>query len=402
MTIPAFKPNKRTRKYEDLSGRKFNRLTALYRTDDYVTKNGVRHMQYACECECGNQSVVRSTNLKSGKTVSCGCLRKERAKATFTLEDLTGQVFHRWTALHQAESIVEPSGRKATMWRCRCECGVERDIRSGTLKSGLSKSCGCLKTDVLGKVRHLEGQIFGRWKVLKVGSDHVTPKGRSLKRWVCECECGNVREVTEQSLVRGTSASCGCYRKEQHKKSAVYEDLTGNIYGLWTILERVPDRFYPGGGRATMWKCRCQCGTENIVAGNMLKSGISQSCGCAFSFESKPESYIAKYLDASPLTYLKQKIFDGLVGVGGRSLSYDFIVMKDDEPICLIEYQGEHHFKPIEHFGGDEKFEIQQEHDRLKRDHAARIGLPLIEIHYSHYMYEDIASELDKRLHSII
>jgi hypothetical protein len=219
MTIPVFEPNKRTRKYRDLSGLKFNRLTALYRTTDYVTKSGRSHVQYACECECGGKSVVRATSLKSGKTLSCGCIRKERAKVTFTCEDLTGQVFTRWTVRHQADSIVEPSGHKATMWHCRCECGIERDIRAGSLKSGESKSCGCLKLDVLSKVRHLEGQTFGRWFVIELGSDHVTPKGRHLKRWVCKCECGNTREVTEQSLIGKKSISCGCYRKEQQKKA---------------------------------------------------------------------------------------------------------------------------------------------------------------------------------------
>ncbi|MCC2248975.1 hypothetical protein JUJ52_03255 [Virgibacillus sp. AGTR] len=402
MTIPVFKPNKRTRKYEDLSGRTFNRLSVLYRTSDYVTKSGTAHVQYSCECECGAKCIVRATSLKNGRTASCGCFRKERVKANFTFEDLTGQTFNRWTVLYHAESITEPSGRKATMWHCRCECGTERDIRAGTLKSGESKSCGCLKTDVLSKVRNLEGQTFGRWLVLGVGSEQVVPSGRRLKRWVCECECGEVREVTEQSLVRGKSISCGCYRKEQHKEKVVYEDLTGNKYGSWTVLERVPDRFYPGGGRATMWKCHCACGTENIVAGNMLKSGISQSCGCAFPFESKSETYVARYLDASDLTYTKQKIFDGLVGVGGRSLSYDFMVYKDGSPLCLIEYQGEQHFKPVEYFGGEEKLKIQRQHDQLKREHAEAINLPLIEIHYSHQTYKAIASELDKQFHSII
>lgn len=318
------------------------------------------------------------------------------------LHDYTGETFHRWTVMQRAESIVEPSGAKATMWQCRCECGTIRDIRAGTLKSGLSKSCGCLKSDVLGKTRHLEGEIYGRWLVLSKAEDQVTPKGRRVKRWLCRCDCGTEKCVSEQSLVRGKSISCGCYRVERHRESAKYKDLSNNDYGSWRVLERVPDRFYPGGGRATMWKCICVCGVESVVAGNMLKSGISGSCGCTFRVESKPETYVAKYLDVNDITYTKQKTYAGLVGVGGRPLSYDFLVYIDGVTTCLIEYQGEQHFKPVAYYGGDAQFEIQQTHDFLKRQYAIDLGLPLIEIHYRHSSYEAISSELDLHLGSII
>lgn len=403
MSIPKFKPdeNKRQRRYDDLSGKTFNRLLVLYRTDNYFTKNGTAHIQYACRCICGEECIVRATSLKSGKTESCGCIRKTKLHGA-NLHDLTGQKFHRWSVLWRAESIIEPSGRKATMWHCQCECGVTKDIRAGTLKSGESKSCGCLKLDSLRKVRHLEGDTFGRWTVLKEGSDQVTPKGRRINRWLCRCSCGVERDVSEQSLVRGKSISCGCYRIEQHQKNATYEDLVGNKYGSWVVLERTPDRFYPGGGRATMWRCLCKCGTESIVAGNMLKAGISGSCGCTFRSESKTEGHVAKYLDGANIKYTKQKTYDGLIGLGGRSLSYDFLVYKGDVPVCLIEYQGEHHYKPVAYYGGEEKFEIQQQHDRLKRQHAAKLGLPLIEIHYKYQTYDAIASELGLHLRSII
>lgn len=35
------------------------------------------------------------------------------------------------------------------MWSCRCECGVIRNVRDDSLRSGQSKSCGCLRRDTL-------------------------------------------------------------------------------------------------------------------------------------------------------------------------------------------------------------------------------------------------------------
>lgn len=48
-------------------------------------------------------------------------------------------------------------------------------------------------------------------------------------------------------------------------------DHSGELYGLWTVLQYVGDRKY---------LCRCRCGTERLVRGDVLKSGLSKSCGC--------------------------------------------------------------------------------------------------------------------------
>ena len=38
---------------------------------------------WECECECGNTAIVSASNLKSGNTRSCGCLRSERSREWF-------------------------------------------------------------------------------------------------------------------------------------------------------------------------------------------------------------------------------------------------------------------------------------------------------------------------------
>ena len=64
----------------DLVGQKFNKLTVIKRADDYITPKGIKSSQWLCECECGNETVVRGSYLKNGNTKSCGCLQKEKAK----------------------------------------------------------------------------------------------------------------------------------------------------------------------------------------------------------------------------------------------------------------------------------------------------------------------------------
>ncbi len=55
--------------------------------------------------------------------------------------DLTGKRFGRWTVLR----FTSRENRR-TLWLCRCDCGVERDVLalSLTRSDGNSRSCGCL------------------------------------------------------------------------------------------------------------------------------------------------------------------------------------------------------------------------------------------------------------------
>lgn len=60
------------KKFTDLSGQKYGRLTVI----ETVGKIGKKYC-WLCRCECGKQIIVRATNLVSGNTRSCGCLHNE-------------------------------------------------------------------------------------------------------------------------------------------------------------------------------------------------------------------------------------------------------------------------------------------------------------------------------------
>lgn len=65
-------------KFDDLTGRVFNRLTVLYRIE------GKGNTNWKCLCECGNEVEVLGSGMRSGKTGSCGCLHKERTSESRT------------------------------------------------------------------------------------------------------------------------------------------------------------------------------------------------------------------------------------------------------------------------------------------------------------------------------
>lgn len=66
--------------------------------------------------------------------------------------DLTGQRFGRLVAL---DGIPRKVGKKTRMfWNCLCDCGKRIEIVSDNLKSGHTKSCGCLRVDTSRELGH--------------------------------------------------------------------------------------------------------------------------------------------------------------------------------------------------------------------------------------------------------
>ena len=59
--------------------------------------------------------------------------------------DLTGKPFERWTVVCEAGR----DSRGEVLWFCQCVCGTEKIIRGGVLRSGESRSCGCLQREKL-------------------------------------------------------------------------------------------------------------------------------------------------------------------------------------------------------------------------------------------------------------
>lgn len=68
------------------------------------------------------------------------------------------------------------------------------------------------------------------------------------------------------------------------------------------------------------------------------------------------------------------------------SLPFDNALLdSDNKLICLFEYQGEQHYKPIKYFGGEEKFKETKLRDQIKKDFCQEHNIPLLIIPYWEY-----------------
>lgn len=107
-------------------------------------------------------------------------------------------------------TIIEDSGERRhrqIMWLCQCDCGNTTLVHSASLTRGLTKSCGCLATEINKKRRvDLVGQRFGRLIVTAPAPN---------QKWVCKCDCGNTITTYTANLTMGRTQSCGCLRTER-------------------------------------------------------------------------------------------------------------------------------------------------------------------------------------------
>jgi hypothetical protein len=67
-------------------------------------------------------------------------------------------------------------------------------------------------------------------------------------------------------------------------------------------------------------------------------------------------------------------------------------------PFAHIECQGVQHYQPVEYFGGEKQFKIQQANDLLKKKYSMKLHLPLIEVPYTISTKEAIFQLLDAYL----
>lgn len=58
-------------------GQRYGRLTVVESVGPTKDRSGKPSHRYTCLCECGRTTIVRVGHLRSGHTLSCGCLNKD-------------------------------------------------------------------------------------------------------------------------------------------------------------------------------------------------------------------------------------------------------------------------------------------------------------------------------------
>lgn len=221
----------------------------------------------------------------------------------------------------------------------------------------------------MGKIKDLTNLRFGRLVAIEKTDKRIN----RCVVWKCKCDCGNYCEVKSNNLLTGHTQSCGCLNKESCSKVGKQSqiiDETGKQYSKLTVLS-----FNSLKGHNAYWNCQCDCGNKIVVAGNHLRSGHTQSCGC---LKSIGEEQINQILTQNKIYYQSQYA----VLINGSYYRFDFAIIDKNthQLIKLIEYDGEQHFPEFDSI----LYPYEQTHKRdlLKNNYCKKNNIPLIRIPY--------------------
>lgn len=141
---------------KDIVGHRFGKLVAV----NVVGRDKNNNMIWHCKCDCGSDVDVVCHNLLSGNTSSCGCLKGGHNK-----KNMIGKRFGKLTVISEAGS----NGKRSTLWLCKCDCGNEKIIDGERLRSGHTKSCGCLQKSNVSKRATIHGMSRTRFYNIWLG-----------------------------------------------------------------------------------------------------------------------------------------------------------------------------------------------------------------------------------------
>lgn len=82
----------------------------------------------------------------------------------------------------------------------------------------------------MSKFIDLTGKKFNRLTVEK----RVENRPGGITYWLCKCDCGNYTEVKGANLKNGSVKSCGCLRKETHRKTHGMKN--SKLYAVWNAM----------------------------------------------------------------------------------------------------------------------------------------------------------------------
>lgn len=355
------------------------------------------------------------------------------------IKDITGEKYNKLTAI----KYIGKTKNGSAIWLWKCDCGNEKEIVANSVKTGNTKSCGCLKKEqnknnLKHKIKDISNKRFGFLTAIKyagscpsgaqwecicdcgnktiVSLSHLesgitkscgcyVARNNFLKiknkkfgkltvidfkyinnnpKIICQCDCGNIVETKYSLLTSGNTKSCGCFQKEKTKENSKFQikNLIGQKFG-----ELIPIKIFETNKKGVIWTCKCSCGKIVNVSSRSLCSGHTKSCGHILSFK---EEEIEKILKKNNIKFKRQFSFSDLRDK--QPLKFDFAIFKNNNLLFLIEYNGEQHYDKTSYYYSN----ILEKHDKMKIDYCGQNKIKLLILDKNSNLEKDILDNMKR------
>jgi hypothetical protein len=230
-------------------------------------------------------------------------------------------------------------------------------------------------------------ELLKEWHPIKNGKltpfDVTCGSGQHVW-WVCE-----FGHEWQSTVVHRTKDKSGCPKCKNYKQVLRQRD---DIKKVYVNVENKGFKFIKWVEEYYNAKSKFIVMCDNNHEFITCNAYIRNNRGCPYCDETKGEKRIRKWLEENKIKFEPQKEFEGLIGLRDGLLSYDFFLPIQN---ILIEYQGEFHDGKANNFV-KENLNVQQEHDRRKKEYAESHNIKLLEIWY--WQFANIEEILERRL----
>lgn len=202
-------------------------------------------------------------------------------------------------------------------------------------------------------------------------------KYNTTDSWTLHCNrCGNDFQRAPATWEQYSCPYCGKTAAARHYNKEWYQNKIDEKFGIgeFQILNDLPN------SKKVIIKHKCGFVRTTQIGAFMRSKGCPRCSGTM----SKGERKIVDYLETHNIKYIPQKKIEN------SKQSFDFYLPNKN---IAIEYNGEQHYKPIETFGGEERFKQQQQYDENKIQYCKEKNITLKIISYLEF--NDIDTILD-------
>ena len=263
---------------------------------------------------------------------------------------------------------------KKTLIKCK-KCGYEwlaipRSVKSS--KYGCTK-CGHLKDNYDKSLKYFLNKYNSeKYELIEFESCHkVTVK--------CKI-CGAIRTTTADNIYRYGCPNCSLIKGSQVQRLTKEQFINNSI--------KVHGTFYDYSKAEVIDYNTKVCITcpKHGEFWQSPRKHYGDKCGCPKCVSSHGERLICQILNDLDINYQYQ------VKIKNPYNDNNFIIdFKIDN--IIIEYNGQQHYTPVEHFGGELRFQQQKQRDECLKKYCEDYNIKLLEIPYT-YTEKEIKTKI--------
>lgn len=353
------------------------------------------HTKIEIQCSCGDVFLTSFSEFKTSTKKQCNkCSYAEQSKMVMLkYEDVFNYIEN------NTKCTLISSTYKGIQHHLDflCECGKKFKAPFQSFQNGKITCNDCAIRDRSKKQAHDYSYVKHFIEIesnsgCKLLSEEYINNSTKMQ---FECECGNEFQASWAHFRKTTRRckECSKLRKSESQRSNTSEfktkvfELVGDEYDVLGEYVRARDKI----------KVRHNiCGGEYYVTpDNFLRGKRCPQCK-----ESVGESEVRDCLDFMSIKYIHQHSYDDCRNI--RPLLFDFYLPDYN---LLIEYDGEHHYEPVDFAGkgcthADDKLEYTKQNDSIKNQYCKDNDIQLLRIPY--WDFDNIKEILDKHINQTL